>query len=234
MKPLRKFALLTVMLVPGGLSPAAMLYNLDFTPPEVGTYQTVFGNPTIQSSAGTLTNALIFHGVTGYDQIRLPIGGLSPHYDIHYDVLVHNLLSSQYAFTMLLDTPEVRTLDIHGGQNRISVFQPFAGGMVASSFLNDRVYHFDVSVDFPANVLSVALDSIPRYAQPINAASLQTIRFNMGPWVGGAVNAPTTYAALDNVVITSTPEPNAVILLLGAAAFFVQCRRTRKIGLRRG
>ena len=67
---------------------AAELYNLQFGGSDVGTYQTVFGNPTVQSSVGPFAHALVFHAVTTYDQVLLPITVAGPRYDIQYDVLI--------------------------------------------------------------------------------------------------------------------------------------------------
>jgi hypothetical protein len=192
---------------------ATELYNLDFTPPDVGTYETVFGNPSVQSSVGPFTDALIFHAVTGYDQIELPIEISSPQYEIQFDVLTHNLLNSQYSFSVLLDTPEVRDVSFNGGLNSISVFQPFRESNVGS-FLNDQVYHLDISVDLLANLWTVSIDGTQVSSNPINANELDSIRFSMSPWTVGASNAPGTYAALDNVVIDAVPEPSCIALIL--------------------
>ena len=81
-----------------------VLYDLDFTPTEVGSYTTVFGAPSIQHTVGPLTDALLFHAVVGYDQILLPISVAAPQYQISYDVFVHGLVNSKYDFLSLVDT----------------------------------------------------------------------------------------------------------------------------------
>jgi hypothetical protein len=228
MKYLCKLIFIAALAVAGGSVSATELYNLDFTPPEVGTYQTVFGDPSVQSPVGPFADALIFHAVTGYDQIELPIDTAGPRYDIQYDVLAHDLLNSQYAFTILLDTPEVRTVSFHGGLNSIYVFQPFPYTIAnLADFANDQVYHFDISVDLEANLWSVAIDGTLMFANPINASSLEDIRFSMAPRIGGAVDAPGTYAALDNVLVSVVPEPSVFSLLIaaGAPALFLYRRK---------
>jgi len=231
MKHLYKFISIAAFSVVGGSLSATELYDLDFTPNEVGTYQTVFGNPSVQSSVGPFTDALIFHAVTGYDQIELPIGTGGPSYDIQYDVLVHGLLNSQYAFSTFLDTAYATDVSFHGGQNSVEVFQssPYTLENLAD-FSNDQVYHFDISVDLQANLWSVAIDGTQIFANPINASSLEDIRFSMAPWTAGAIDAPGTYAALDNVVVSVVPEPAALNLLIaaGVPALFL-CRRKRRV-----
>lgn len=195
---------------------AAELYNLDFTSPEVGTYQTIFGSPTVQSSVGPFTDALVFHAVSSYDQIRLPINTAGSRYDIHYDVYVHSLLNSNYDFGLYLDTPEIRTVDFNGLSNQLSVFQP-GGGASLGNFLNDTVYHFDIAINLTANTWSVAVNGLTRYSSAFAATSLQSLRFSMAPAVGGTGNVPATYAAIDNVVVNVVPEPGSGTVLALAA-----------------
>lgn len=229
MKYLCKLIFIAALAVAGGSLSATELYNLDFTPPEIGTYQTVFGDPSVQSPVRPFADALIFHAVTGYDQIELAIHTAGPRYDIQYDVLVHDLLNSQYAFSIFLDTPEVRTVSFHGGLNSIEVFQasPYTIANLAD-FADDQVYHFDISVDLEANLWSVAIDGTQMFANPINASSLQSIRFSMAPRIWfGAIDAPGTYAALDNVLVSVVPEPSVFSLLIaaGAPALFLYRRK---------
>lgn len=209
---------------------AMELYNLDFTSNDIGTYQTVFGNPTVQSSVGPFADALIFHAVTGFDQIELPIQVTGPSYDIQYDVLVHGMLNSQYAFSTFLDTYYATDVGFHGGRNSIEVFQssPYTLDDLAG-FSNDQVYHFDISVDLEANLWSLAVDGTQVFANPVNASSLEDIRFSMAPWIAGAVDAPDVYAALDNVVVSVVPEPAVVNLLIvaGAPVLFLYRRKKR-------
>jgi hypothetical protein len=207
---------------------ATELYNLQFGGSDVGTYQTVFGNPTVQSSVGPFAHALIFHAVATYDQILLPIAVAGPRYDIHYDALVHNLLSSQYSFGILLDTPDVHSLDFHGGLNQLQVYQPYLEENVGA-FANDQAYHFDISVDLVAQQWSIAVDGVQVFSNALDETSLQDIRFNIGPTVLGTPNAPGVYAALDNVVVTVVPEPGFVsFCVLGVMTFaFRICSRSK-------
>jgi len=199
---------------------ATELYNLDFTPPDVGTYTVVWGNPTVQSSVGPMTDALIFHAVTNYDQIQLGIHDMSPgYYDLEFDVLLHNLRNSGYEFTIFLDAPDIRTVRIVGDASSNTI----RTGTFSQPFFNDQVYHFGISVDFPGNSWSIAINGTPVSTQVLNATELDTIRFSMAPEIVGSAGLTGTYAALDNVVVTSTPAPEpgtGLFLCSGLALLF--------------
>jgi hypothetical protein len=211
-------------------SQAATLYNLDFTPPEVGSYTTIFGNPTVVHSVGPFTDALFFHAVTTYDQIELPLGAAAPQYDIQYDVLTHNVLNSKYGLTVTLDTPNINSFTLHGGLNKVDIYQSFPYTLAEPvSFLDDHVYHFDVSVDFAAGSWSLNMDGAQIFAGPFSGADLQDIRITMAPVYGGVSDAPDTYAAIDNVIITAVPEPSAGALVgLGLLLWLSSFRRGLK------
>ncbi len=229
MKKLLRLALCAAGLLSVNSGSAAELYNLDFLAPETGTYTTVFGTPTIVATVGPLSRALVFDAVTSYEQIRLAVGGFGPHYNLTYDVLVHNLRGSQYGFAMVLDTPQVRTVTFHGGLNQIDFFNPGVfSGTTSTAFANDTVYHMGVAIDFPMNRWTVAVNGTERLNQPINATQLSAIRFSMDPWIGGAVDGPGVYAALDNVVLTVTPEPSAGLLAGMAGMLWLALRRFRR------
>jgi hypothetical protein len=241
MKHPYKFISIAVLTISSCSLPATQLYNLGFTTNDFGIYQTS-GNPSVQASVGPFTDALVFHAVTfqagiGYDQIQLPFEATVSRYDIQFDVLTHNLLNSQYAFFLYLDTPQIPYVYFHGGQNRIGAFQPFPYTIAnLAAFTDDHPYHFDISVDLQANLWSIAIDGTYLFDSPVNASSLDAIRFSLQPWTGGAVDAPTTFAALDNVVVSVVPEPSVFCLLIVAGVAgsslrwwkekFILCRLT--------
>jgi hypothetical protein len=186
--------------------------NLDFTPPEVGSYGVVFGNPTVVPTVGPLTDALVFHAVSSYEQIALGLPLNGPRYEIQYDVLTHALLNSQYAFTTLLDTPQARNMSFHGGANTIQMNN--LGNLM--EFKDDQLYHFKINLDFPANQWSVTIDGGQPFTTTIDAANLYSIRFSLAPWKVGAPDLPGTFVALDNVVVNVVPEPSNFALALTA------------------
>jgi hypothetical protein len=215
-----KIFLIVALSVAGCSLSATELYNLDFSANDVGTYQTVYGNPTIQSPVGTFANALVFqppNSIPDYDQIELPFDVTGSYYDIQYDVLTHNLLNSGYGFTVFLDTPVIRSVDLDGNQDTVAVFQPspYTGENVAD-FSDGQVYHFDISVDLQANLWTLAIDGTQVFSNPFNASGLQDIRFNLGANIEGASGASGMYAALDNVVVNVVPEPATAQLLIAA------------------
>jgi hypothetical protein len=202
-------ASISLLLTAGGL-PATELYNLDFTPPEVGQYQVVFGTPSVQPMVGPFTDALVFDAVKSYEQIRLPISVAGSRYEFECDLLVHNLRNSDYVFAVLMDTPNVRTVSFDGRLNRIEAFPSFTN---LGSFSNDQVYHLTMILDLGANFWSIALDGIERYRSQADASGLQAIRINMGAPGQTPPDAPGVYAAIDNVRVSVVPEPQSLSLL---------------------
>jgi hypothetical protein len=208
------------------LAPAAELYNLDFTPPDSGVYQVTAGNPTVQSTAGTLTDALVFHAVSGGEQIRLPIGVPAPQYRLQCDVLAQNLANSDYSFGVYFGTAAASTVSFSGGVNSIYVYQssPFVNISLAS-LTNDSVYHLEVTLDSLNSLGSVAINGASLFSGPLGGAALQDIRFGLAPWIVGAANAPNTDVALDNVIVSAVPEPTAAALAAAAALLWLTFQR---------
>lgn len=214
MMSLRPLISIAAIISVGSSVCASELYNLDFQPPEAGTYITIFGSPTIQSSVGPFDRALVFDAVAQYEQIKLPVDVTAPVYRIGFDVLVHGLQGSMYAYTVLLDMlgspyPGVRTFSFHGLFDAIEMINL---GRV-SPFSDDVAYHWEIVADFSGNRLSLTIDQAETFSTTINASALSSIRFNMGPWRSGSADAPGAYAALDNVRVTAVPEPSSFSLL---------------------
>lgn len=238
MNPQSKVRLLLTFVLGTYPALATELYNLDFTSPETGTYQTVFGNPRVQASVGPFADALVLQAVTTYDQIRLRVENTAPRYDIQCDVLMHDLLNSQYLFSIFLDFDPVpnrfQSVNFHGGGNRIDTFP--SAQFFSEGFANDRVYHFGISLDFQAIQWTLAIDGSERFTSPLNGSGLQFIRFSMAPWIGGAEDGPGIYAAIDNIVVTAVPEPSVFLLsALGAfLAAILLLKQNRMAQCRRG
>ena len=207
-------------------SRAAYLYNLDFTPPDLGTYQVTAGSPTVQSSVGTFYNALIFAAASGGEQIRLPIGVNAPQYELQCDVLTQNLLNSDYSFGVYFGAATVRTLNFDGGLNSIYVYQssPFLNLSLAP-LTNNLVYHLYFMFDVQNSVWSVAVNGNPLFSGPLDGSALQDIRFGLAPWIGGAANAPNTHVALDNVVVSAVPEPTTAGLAATGVLLWLKLQR---------
>jgi hypothetical protein len=222
----RAFTCFACLLISAAASRAVDLYNLDFTATELGTYQVTLGNPSLQSAVGPFADALVFDAVTGGEQIRLPVGTSGPQYEIQFDVLAHNLLNSDYSFGFYLDTATVHSVNFHGGLNCIYVYQPspFLNYSLAP-LVNDSVYHFDVGLNTQSSVWSVAINGTSLFDGPCDGAVLQDIRFGIALWIGGAANAPSTYVALDNVVVSLVPEPSSAALSFAGALAWLKFHR---------
>jgi hypothetical protein len=160
-------------------------YRLDFTAPDLGSYQVTAGSPVIQATAGVFSDALVFDAVTGGEQIRLPIGSAAPRYELQFDLLTHNLLNSDYSFGVYFDTAVVRSVNLHGGLNGIYLYQsaPFLNLSLAA-LANESVYHFAIALDAVASEWSVALNGNPRFSGACDAAALEGIRFGISPLKG--------------------------------------------------
>jgi hypothetical protein len=207
---------------------AAELYNLDFTPPDSGTYQVTVGNTMVQSSVGPLTDALVFHAMANGEQIRLPIAMPAPGYDLQFDLFAHNMANSDYSFGVFLDGTATRSVNFHGGLNSVYAYQ--SNPLLNFSLMpltNDAAYHLDVLLDLQSSAWSLAVNGVPLFDGPLGGAGLPDIRFGLAPWIGGAANAPNTYAALDNVRVTAVPEPSVVGLAASGILLWLHLRHRR-------
>lgn len=222
--------LLAVILSPA--SRATELYNLDFTPPDVGTYQIMAGSPSVQSTVGPLTDALVFDAVSGGEQIRLPIGATAPEYELQCDVLAQNLANSDYAFRVFFGSTTSQALIFDGGLNSVYVYQssPFLNLSLAP-LANDSVYHLDVILDLQNSDWTVAINGTQLFSGLLVGSGLQDIRFGLAPWIGGATNAPNVQVGLDNVVVSAVPEPAAAgLFVAGVWLWFRLQRRNSQTG----
>lgn len=201
------------IVVAGHALHATELYNLDFQPPEVGSYN-LEGWAGIVSSVGPFDNALVLRArppgwMAMPATLSLPVGYSSPMYHIQFDLLPHQLSSSEYMLAVVLDTPYAQTVGFDG------VWPSF-------SVADDKVFHVDMTIDIPAHRWLTTLDDTTSIAIPVDVTKLSSIRFVVGSPFGNPAESPSTYVALDNIVVTAIPEPSvgslslAGLLLLGA------------------
>jgi hypothetical protein len=236
------FAAGFVLVILPGSAQSAVVYNLDFEAPAhaIGGLPSVgtganrvsaipFGSPRVVNSATLLNgNSLEFEGLLSYEQISLSLPVDSPRWSISFDVVTQNLVNSQYAFTVLLDTPEVRSISFHSGVDAILPYQPAVTLAPLQAFVDGHKYHLDIDVDFTANRWSTSVDGVQRLSAPINATDVNSVRFSMAPAAFGAVDEPNTKAFLDNVRVLDAaviPEPTSA--LIGFALCFVAGARPR-------
>lgn len=147
----------------------------------------------------------VYHGLLAYNQSAYALDPTVSEYYISYTINAKELLNSDYAFTMLIDTPEVRTFSLHGGGNDFSVFIPFGGSGVINnlpSFADDQDYEIEHFIDFQNDSWSINIDGVERYRSSINASSAENLRFSMSPWTATAdADAPDTTVEISNFVI---------------------------------
>jgi len=195
---------------------AEVLYNLTFDSPthRVGERPTVgpgpsgisgivFGSPRVVNDQPLLDgNCLEFEGYTSYEQISLNTAGARGVITVDYDVVTKNVIGSLYGFTVLLDTPIVRTLTFHGPLQRIHAFMPGAGGML-QPFQDNRRYHVRMVVDTEANSWKISVDGVQQYQSVFDAASVEHIRLSFSPVYGMAGDEPTAKTYVDNFKVTT-------------------------------
>ncbi len=170
--------------------------------------EVVFGNPEISSQSIGSGNTLEFEGRLSYEQIRVPLNSSNDKLFLSYNILAENILDSYYTFSVILDTPEVRTLSMHGGLNSFSVFQPSGLGGIILSAQDNVNYYFEHFIDFSENLWEISIDGESRFSAPINASNISSIRFSMSPWtLAENSDSPETIVLLDNLMISTTSVP---------------------------
>lgn len=191
-----------------------VLYDLDFTMPEVGSYSVLYGTPAVVPSFGGMTDAMLFRArATNWDAITLSMEAQPSAYTIDFDVVTHGLRNSLYTFMIYLSTAETRNVFFHGGLNAIGVFQPFPyTDQGVQAFADDVPYHLTILADFPNNAWQLRVDGVPVYQNVFNAADIQQVAFALNGWHAAAVDNPNVQVALDNIRVEAIPEPSPCLL----------------------
>lgn len=187
-------------------------------------YTTVFGSPSIEATIGPFEYALVFRARQGapnphiptdlnYDQIGLSIDAVAPVYHIDFDIFTHGLGSSDYAYSIILDS--VIIITFHGLFNDIQMYN----STDTIPFSDDRDYHCRIVADLSTKLVSLSIDNSHTITAPIegpfwDSLGFRSIRFNMGPWKDGVVELPDSHVALDNIIVVAIPEPSIVSLSL--------------------
>ncbi len=167
----------------------------------------------------------VFSALLANDQSVYPLDPAITEYYISYTANAQQLTGSDYAFTMFIDTPEVRSFSLHGGLNDFRVFIPFgvsdtvnilSNGILEQSegidnlpnFADDQDYTIEHFLDFANDSWSIHIDGVELYRSSINASSAESLRFSMAPWNGAAdSDAPETTVEVSNfTVLTNLPN----------------------------
>jgi hypothetical protein len=226
------FALLAVLSVMTALSGGAwgtVLYDVDFgspphtvgqapvtntdLPPRDGPSSINFGNPTVVSEFGLLTDQpLEFNSFDGTgDQVQFTISSpfdpnlppLVSSYNIEADLVIEAVENLFNPISILIDTPEVRTISFRS-DGTVTCFVPFLGcgtdafGTIGT-FTFGALIH--LRIELSGNTWQISLNDALVHSGPFN------------PTGGGAfavrvsVPSPPGRAGLDNVMICSVSSP---------------------------
>ncbi len=195
------------------------LFDIDFGAPThvTGTLPTTgtesdqvsevsHGMPTVVSEDGQLNDqSLLFRGRASYEQIRLDVPPGWSKYRVEYDVLTKKLQGSNYVFSVSLDTPQIRQVNLHGGTQAVQNF-PKPLHNIGAEWTEEQISHFVIEVDFIKNLWQIWKDDLPVLNTTLDAANLRSIRFNLSPWSEGAADALDVEVAVDNIKVIASEE----------------------------
>jgi hypothetical protein len=195
-------------------------YAVDFNTDNIGTRPAIdlgpltpsrisFGNPTVEDALSLLTTQpLVFRDQDIYDQIEFSLNRGFDNYSLQFDVFVQD---DSGEFRVIFDTPTVQTIHFHQGGS-IRIFQPISSGQsvnkVIGTYEEGRVSTLNVDVDLDESEWSIFLDStLLHTGQFRDSQDLRSIRLSHGQF------SKTTdgMVGVDNILITSQPEPSRVI-----------------------
>lgn len=207
-------------------------YDVDFSSPThtigsrpstgTGTDQVSnirFGSPTVEASfAGTLDPSLHFNANTStYEQISLNMGQGYDNYQLEFDFFSSNLSNSNYAFTLLADTPSVRNFSFSGNAG-IYYWAPSASRISGGAIQDNATYHVTLDYDLAAESVSIWLNEglLGTSAFSTSGEDIESFRFSLSPAIGGTGLDPSISVNLDNILVTSrtagVPEPSTLLL----------------------
>lgn len=239
-----------VLLLVSQVSPAQVLYNINFNTPDQGVNQLVrtgaapqyvtsivYGSPQVVAAFGGLTNQpLCLNMVSNqasfyYDQIRLNLPRLqSPTLDVAFDFTSAGLLGSAAQLAVLFDTPTVRNVYFQNN-GVLSLTQPLRAPTSVGSFTDGESFHVDIHVDLAQHQWSLFKDGVLLGSTPFNPDDyIRDIRFSYG-LVLGSSTPDGSAVAIDNLSVT-VPEPSAAALLLLGAGLCWRRKTARAPGLR--
>lgn len=211
--------LLTLLaLLPTHSEAGEYLYWVDFNPPihQAGEVPAVglgvrtpssiiFGKPTVANAFGHLTNQPLVFTAVGYEQISFALGKGASEYFVEFDFETRNLNGSLHAYTLAFDTPNVENFTLHGGLG--SVLAPSSPPLFGWS--DNEVHHIRIEINLGNGTWRLLLDNGPPATGPFHSSGgdVQSVRFNLSPWHGQAVDDPSVQVAIDNVRIGSSRQP---------------------------
>ncbi len=218
-------AFLALTFVTAQLEASQNFYTADFSsplnqpglPPATGMGQQtpsriVFGNPTVVSSFGHLTNQPLLFTALNYQQIQFDLGNGVPDYFVDFDFETRNLNPSLFAFVILFDTPSVENFYLHGN-GYIGV--PPANSPYLPGWSDGDLHHMHIGVNLGTGSWLFQLDNRAAVTGPFfsDSGDVFSMRMNLSAWKAFTPDDPTVQVAIDNVIIgTSVPEPSSVAI----------------------
>jgi len=220
---------------------------LDFTPPITSPSHRLvgmnFGELLVVDEIGGMSKAAKF-SPGGYCQPVVFDGSLSPtvatSFLFEFDFYLSNFYtrgpqygSSVDEFVVLFDFPQVIRLNLQttGNSGRISVG---GGGTVLGGFTFDSTHHLAITLDVARQEWSTALDGVMLFSSTGFFAganpNLTGVRLNLVD-DGGLASEPLAY--VDNIRLTTVPEPSPFSLTLATVVTMLFVRRSIKSGVRR-
>ena len=199
----------------------------------------VFGQPTVESSLGGLTDQALIFNTTGnsttccfYDQIELQMGFGSSHYQVSFDFSSENFVNTESGntFTVLFDTPQVRNVYFNNSGS-ISYFNPGAGSGTIGSFADNQMLNMLIDIDLVSSVWEIFANGSLLFSGMFTPSGddIESIRFSFG----GIDTTTHDSVGIDNILVTNgetmaVPEPSSLLMLsLGLLGLLVFHRKWR-------
>jgi hypothetical protein len=216
----RMCAILLALLafIPDVTQAGEYLYSADFNPPinqadqlpAVGQglrtpSSIIFGEPTVVSAFGHLTNYPLVFTALGYEQIGFALGKGASDYFVEFDVETRNLNGSSFAYSLLFDTPNVQNFVFHGGI--AAVLAPSSPPLFGWS--DNELHHVRIEIDLGNGTWRLELDNLlPAMGSFYSSGGdIQSVRFNLSGWRAPVVDDSSVQVAIDNVRIGTSGQP---------------------------
>lgn len=198
------------------------------------TLNTKFGDPALGSLGSLSGRALILNpsASSSYEQVQLNLGYGASNYHVEFDLETLGLTTSDYAFTLLFDTPIVQNLNFADCcSNRIYAFDTKAVNPIGTlGVLSDnKLMHVNIDVDLAQSLWSIDVSGVGSGTGGFYSESgdIKAMRLSLAPALGGAGADPSVYVGIDNLVVTSVPIPGAA-WLFGSACLVLAGKGLRR------
>jgi hypothetical protein len=181
------------------------------TPSEI-----LFGEPFVVDSYSASTNQpLVLVPWTGYHQIGFELAKQAPNYFVEFDLVIHWLAGSSFAFDVFFDGAGYLDTVFHGGIGSVYSFSPAGdNSTLLPSWTEDEPHHVRIDVDLLNRKRRFAFDNEPVFEAPllIDLMDVNRVRFNAGWWTGNEVKPIWPVIAVDNIRVGTTALPVAPVV----------------------